>query len=147
MEKPSASGVWTERSQFMIWMASRLPWLPTPMRSKPRSPPEKPEITRIEPRGMQRGTALRVKIAGTNLYNVTKLISTIPNSSARLEPGAELTDAWITVKAAADLPPGAYDLSVANAGGESGKMKLVRRHVFRTFIESQSKSAVRFPCR
>jgi WD40 repeat protein len=105
-----------------------------------RPPTGKPEITRIEPRGMQRGTALKIKIAGTNLDNLTNVILNNPKLSGRLEPGADLTEAWITVKAAADLPQGAYDLSVANAGGESGKVKLeVGRlpHVF----ESQSDSA------
>jgi WD40 repeat protein len=105
-----------------------------------RPPSGKPEITRIEPRGMQRGTTLKIKIAGTNLDNLTNVILNNPKLSAQLEPGADLTEAWITVRAAADLPQGAYDLSVANPGGESGKMKLeVGRlpHVF----ESQTNSS------
>jgi WD40 repeat protein len=104
-----------------------------------RPPTEKPEITRIEPRGMQRGTSLRIKIAGRNLDNLTNVIFANSKLSARVEPGAELTEASITVKAAADVPPGAYDLSVANAGGESGKVKLevgLLPHVF----ESQTNS-------
>ncbi len=103
---------------------------------------EKPEITRIEPRGMQRGTALKFQISGTNLYNLTNVYFNNPKLSAQLEPGAELTEAWIAVKAAADLPPGEYELSVANPGGESGKVKLevgALPHVF----ESDSHSAGR----
>ncbi len=105
-----------------------------------RPPAEKPEITRIEPHGMQRGTTLKIKITGTNLDNVTNINFSTPELSGRLEPGAELTEAWIVVKAASDLSPGEYELSVANPGGESGKLKLetgTLPHVF----ESQSNSA------
>ncbi|HEX3720445.1 MAG TPA: c-type cytochrome domain-containing protein [Verrucomicrobiae bacterium] len=85
---------------------------------------EKPEITRIEPRGMQRGTELKIKISGRNLFGLTKINFNNPKFFTRIEPGAASTEAWIDVKAAADLPRGGYDFSVSNPGGESGKIKL-----------------------
>jgi WD40 repeat protein len=111
---------------------------------QPRPPPEKPAITRIEPRGMQRGTAVKIKITGTNLYNVTNIVFNNPKLSARLEPGAELTQAWITVSAAADLTPDAYELAVVNPGGESAKVKLYVGRLPHTFA-SQSNSVVSLP--
>ncbi len=106
-----------------------------------RPPTDKPEVTRIEPRGMQRGTALKFKIVGRNLDNLTNVILSNPKLSARLEPGADLTAAWLTIKAAGDSRPGSYELSVANPGGESGKVKLevgLLPHVFESETSSTS---------
>ncbi|HEX3989223.1 MAG TPA: c-type cytochrome domain-containing protein, partial [Verrucomicrobiae bacterium] len=100
---------------------------------------EKPEITRIEPRGMQRGTSLKIKVFGTNLDSVTNIIFNIPKITARMEPGAKSTQATITVNAAADLKPVEYQLSVANSAGESGKVRL-DVGMFPNVFESRSNS-------
>jgi len=100
---------------------------------------EKPEITRIEPGGMQRGTALKIKIAGRNLDNLTNVIirqfQTFRASGTRRRFDRSLD----YVKAAADVPPRAYELSVANPGGESGKVKLevgLLPHAFESHTDS-----------
>jgi WD40 repeat protein len=100
---------------------------------------EKPEIARIEPRGLQRGTSLKIKIFGTNLDAITNFIFSSPKITARLEPGANSTHAMITVNAAADLKPSDYQLSVANSIGESGKVRLdvgMFPHVFESASNS-----------
>jgi WD40 repeat protein len=103
---------------------------------------EKPEIVSIEPRGMQRGTELRIKITGRNLVGLTKVNFSNPKFSAKIDPGADSTEAWINVTAAADLSRGAYDFSLSNRGGKSGDVRLEVGSLPHAF-ESQAGSADR----
>ena len=136
-----AIGVGRLDGSFEIYDFDGHPILTTAHTNVAMAPPkvEKPEITRIEPRGMQRGTSLKIKVFGTNFDTVTNIIFSSPKITARVEPGAKSTQATITVIAAADLKPGEYQLSVANSAGESGKVRLdvgMFPHVF----ESRSNS-------
>jgi WD40 repeat protein len=109
---------------------------------EPRPAAEKPEIARIEPRGIQRGTEIKLTLFGRNLTGLTKISFSNPKLSARIGTDSDPTSASIVVKAAADLPQGSYEFSATNPGGESGKVKLeIGRfpHVF----ESQSNSVNR----
>ncbi len=93
---------------------------------KPKKPVgEKPDITRTEPRGIQTGTEIKIKLIGTNLAGLTAVKFNTPKLTAVLETNQEetLTEAWIKVKAAHDLPRGPYNLTLVNAKGESTAFK------------------------
>jgi len=89
-------------------------------------PPAKPEITALEPRGIQRGIPVEIRLAGSNLLDLTHLNLDNPKLTGEFVRKAEATtnEAWIRITAAADLPRGAYEISVSNTNGESGKIKL-----------------------
>ncbi len=83
-----------------------------------------PGITRLEPRGVQRGVETRLKLVGTNLAGVTHVTFHSPKLTGALLPEAQAGEAWLKVTAAADLARGSYELSVKSATGESARVKL-----------------------
>ena len=87
---------------------------------------EKPDITLLEPRGIQRGVETKIKLVGTNFLGLTELKLGNKKLTGALDADADekLTEAWIKVKAASDLPRGPYEISVVNEKGESAKVKL-----------------------
>jgi hypothetical protein len=93
---------------------------------KPKPIGDKPDITLVEPRGIQRGLETRVRLVGTNFIDLTEVKTSNPKLVAKLDGESDeaATEAWINVKPAADLSRGAYDISVVNAKGESAKVKL-----------------------
>jgi hypothetical protein len=84
----------------------------------------KPNITRLEPRGIQRGVKTKVKLLGTNFTGLTELTFSTPKLTGEILGDQTETEAWIKVTAAADLPRGDYEFSVRNEKGESDKVKL-----------------------
>jgi WD40 repeat protein len=88
--------------------------------------PPPPQLARLEPRGLQRGTSARLKLVGSNLIALTE----VKFSDARLKAesisslDAKGEEASLTVTSAPDLPRGTYELWVRNANGESRKLKL-----------------------
>ena len=88
--------------------------------------PDKPALVRAEPRGVQRGLETRIKLVGSNLVSLKELKLHNPKLSGSIAPEAEpkSREAWIKLTAAADLPRGAYDISVIGPGGESGTLKI-----------------------
>jgi WD40 repeat protein len=93
---------------------------------KTETPPPRPEVTGVEPRGLERGRSARVKLAGKHLAALTEVKVHSPGLSAALLPAAAegTAEAWIEVSSDAALAPGAYEVSVLSAGGESNKLKL-----------------------
>ncbi|MGZ4974372.1 MAG: PPC domain-containing protein, partial [Limisphaerales bacterium] len=93
---------------------------------KPKVIGDKPDITRFEPRGVQNGIEIRVRLIGTNFVDLTEIKTSNPKLIAKLdgESDEDTTEAWMRVKAASDLSRGGYDISVVNAKGESAKVKL-----------------------
>jgi hypothetical protein len=89
-------------------------------------PASKPELSRAEPRGIQRGQEVKMKLVGKNLADVTELKSREPKFKVELdrdqEPKPEAL--WIKVSTPDNLARGDYELSVASAAGESGKIKV-----------------------
>jgi WD40 repeat protein len=87
--------------------------------------PPKPQLVRAEPRGMQRGTTLELKLIGSNLVGLTE----IKFSDARLkgqlkQPSSGPSDeARLVVTSADDLPRGSYEISVSSTNGTSGTVK------------------------
>src|SRR6185295_9647489 len=90
---------------------------------KPMAPAGAPVVARLEPRGMQRSLPTKIKLTGSNLAELTAVKFSNAKLSGKLlkEPGVKATEAWVEVNASWDLPRGGYDLSVANAAGESVK--------------------------
>ncbi len=89
-------------------------------------PPAKAELTRLEPRGIQRGKEVTIKLMGSNLLGATELKLHDPKLKGALAKRDEwtATEGWITLTAAADTVRGRYELSVKNAGGESGRLRI-----------------------
>ena len=89
-------------------------------------PPPKPKAAWMSPRALQRGRTVKLKLSGENLVQLESLQLHHPKLNGRIladdQQRAEV--AYLEVTAAADLPRGAYELSVGNAGGESERIKL-----------------------
>jgi mono/diheme cytochrome c family protein len=89
-------------------------------------PPPKPELAALEPRGMQRGQTVKVKILGKNLATA----NSVKTSDAKLVAKLLSDDAgkadllWAEITAAADLSPNSYDITVGSAGGASNAQKI-----------------------
>src|SRR6185295_5944587 len=85
-----------------------------------------PEIFQLEPRGIQRGLTNRIKLIGTNFVGLTELKVHNSKLTGELlqEPPPTTNIAWLQLLAPADLPRGAYELSVKNTNTESSKAKL-----------------------
>ncbi|MBI2928270.1 MAG: hypothetical protein HYY24_21585 [Verrucomicrobia bacterium] len=85
----------------------------------------KPELQRAEPRGRQRGAAHKLKLIGANLASLTELkLHHEKLKGALVKEGAQDDEVWITLTAPPDLALGPYEISVANAAGESGRVKI-----------------------
>ncbi len=92
--------------------------------AEPAKPPVKPVITSVEPRGVQRGVETKIKLIGTGLDALTNVTFQVAQLKGQILPDACTNEVWIKVMAAADLARGSYEVSVKNAAGESGKLKL-----------------------
>ncbi len=89
-------------------------------------PPGKPEIFELQPRGIQRGTSVEVKLIGTNLMALTEFKLQNPKLTGAFVRQTEWTanEGWLKITAAAGLARGAYDVSVKNTNSESSRLKL-----------------------
>jgi WD40 repeat protein len=89
-------------------------------------PVPKPELTAIEPRGLQRGATTRVKLTGKALRELAAVGFNHASLSGRIVAAGEenSAEAWAEITPAADLPPGAYELTVSNSGGTSGAVRV-----------------------
>ncbi len=93
-------------------------------KEKPKPAGEKPEISRVEPRGIQRGVETKIKIIGTNFVGLTDLKFSQSKLRGEIIEDENATEAWIQVKADSDLVRGDYDFTLKNEKGESGKVKI-----------------------
>jgi hypothetical protein len=86
--------------------------------------PPKPELTRLPPRGLQRGVTTRLQLTGKNLGRLTDVQASEPQVSAKLvgEGGSESATVEITAAAGAPLAP--CELTVSGPGGKSSPLKL-----------------------
>ena len=87
-------------------------------------PPAAPGLSGIEPRGLQRGTSARFRLAGTNLVSITNAVSSSAKVAAELQDDRNGNIATIKLTVTADAPRGPVELSVNGPGGESGKVKI-----------------------
>jgi hypothetical protein len=88
--------------------------------------PAKPEITRIEPRGFQRGETVKIKVTGKALDQLTEIKLHNPKLTGQLltNPAPKATEAWLELGAAADLSRSAPEFSLVSKGGESARVKV-----------------------
>jgi hypothetical protein len=109
-------------------------------------PPPRPELARVEPRGIQRGVETKLKLLGKNLERV----SSIKFKEARLkaevitDPAAKSTESWVAVSSDSTLPRGEYELLVVAPNGESGPAKIFVDDLPQ-LVESESKDAIELP--
>jgi len=85
----------------------------------------KPEIVRLEPRGLQSGATTTIRITGTNLAGLKEVKLGRPGLTAKIgavDPKG--TSAEITIIADAKIPRTQIDLSLVTPNGESEKKKL-----------------------
>src|SRR2546425_7068661 len=89
-------------------------------------PAPKPDLSGVEPRGIQRGQTVRLKLLGSKLADVSAVKSHDPRVTAEIADDAEAApnQVWVNVTTPNDLPRGAYELWLANPNGESGRIKL-----------------------
>ncbi|MEO7297644.1 MAG: hypothetical protein ABI042_03595, partial [Verrucomicrobiota bacterium] len=108
---------------FTVSAAEKKPKMEKP---KPVMVGDKPNISRLEPRGIQRGVATKVTLTGTNFAGVTEVQFSNPKLKAEIieDEDEKPTEAWIKITAATDLARGAYEFSLKNEKGESGKVKI-----------------------
>jgi len=85
---------------------------------------KKPVLTDLNPRGVQRGETVRIKLTGSNLVVLTEVKFANTNLSATILDAGRTNAAEIEVRSSATLARGAHEFSVANTNGESGKLKL-----------------------
>jgi hypothetical protein len=109
-------------------------------------PPPRPELTRIEPRGVQRGIQTKLKLIGKNLDRATSIKSSESRLKTELlaEPAAKSTEAWISVAPDATLPRGVYELTFVGSNGESAPAKIYVDDLPQ-FAESDSTAPQRLP--
>jgi WD40 repeat protein/mono/diheme cytochrome c family protein len=89
-------------------------------------PPARPELSKIEPRGIQRGVETKVKLTGKFLQQAASVKFGEPRLKAKVlsEPPATSTEAWIAIEPDSTLARGVYELTLAAANGETAPMKL-----------------------
>ncbi len=87
-------------------------------------PLPKPELVRIEPRGVQRGLQTRVKLLGKNLNGVTNLNFGKESFTVVLDESTRADELWAMITPSGELARAGYDISVLSAQGESGKLKI-----------------------
>jgi hypothetical protein len=85
-------------------------------------PKPKPELTRLEPRGIERGKPARVHLVGRFLQQAESL--KFGSDKLRGELMREGPELWAQISAEATLPRGTYDLSLKGSNGDSAAVKL-----------------------
>lgn len=90
---------------------------------KPQPPP-KPELTRVEPRGIERGKPQRVRLAGNHLHNASVVAVYRGRMIAAMAPQRDDAGPYIDLAPDTDEPRGAWEISVTTPGGETARAKL-----------------------
>jgi hypothetical protein len=97
---------------------------PAKMAPAAKVPPGKPEIFTLEPRGIQRGAAGKIKLIGTNLIGLTELKPHNPKLKGELlsDPEPTTNEVWVGITTATNLARGPYEISVKNTNAESSRL-------------------------
>ncbi|HSI11850.1 MAG TPA: c-type cytochrome domain-containing protein [Chthoniobacter sp.] len=91
--------------------------------TKPAMPPI-PEITKLEPRGIQSGATTTIKLSGKNLAGIKDVKFSVPGLKATIAQDEKGMGAELTIEADAKVPRSQVDMSVVTAAGESAKQKV-----------------------
>lgn len=111
-----------------------------------RLPPAAPELKAVHPRGLQRGASSTIQLRGKHLTSVTNIIFSDARLRADLPTDKADGEVKLLINAAAELPPGAYDVAVAGTGGTSAKAKLFVDDLPQAFeVESNAAHTVQAP--
>lgn len=86
--------------------------------------PAKPELTALEPRGLQVGATHRVKLIGKNLVGVSELKSPEMKLVAKIVPSDKPGEFWAEITPAAGLARGTYEVSAVTPGGATAAVKV-----------------------
>lgn len=88
-------------------------------------PAPKPELAGVEPRGVKRGPATKVRLTGKHLERATGVVFGDARLKGRIlaEPVPEPNQLWIEVSSDAAMPRGAHTLALSSASGDSGSLK------------------------
>jgi WD40 repeat protein len=100
--------------------------------------PPPPVLSGLEPRGIQRGSKVRVRWIGQHLNDLTSIRTSNTNLLARI-PSATAggTGSWMEVEAAPTLPRGPYTVWVSSKFGESGGQVLWVDNIPQVAVEGQ----------
>jgi WD40 repeat protein/mono/diheme cytochrome c family protein len=82
-------------------------------------------LTEIEPRGVQRGHSIHVRLIGKTASDITAVKTNAPKVIVKLLAADEGKTPTAELIAAADAPLGAFDLSVTGADGQTQAQKFV----------------------
>ncbi|HKS37330.1 MAG TPA: c-type cytochrome domain-containing protein, partial [Verrucomicrobiae bacterium] len=110
-------------------------------------PAPKPELSRVEPRGIQRGKETRLKLIGKNLSTATEIKSAEPKLKFELDQDAPRQSDAVLVKAIAsdDLRRGSYEFRVGGPNGESGRLKLHVDDLPQVYVSNKVHAVERLP--
>jgi len=84
-----------------------------------------PEITLVEPRGVQSGADTKVKLSGKNLAGIKEVKFNLPGLSAIVTQDDKGMGAELTVTAKGNVPRTAVQMSVVTAAGASAEQKIL----------------------
>ena len=82
-------------------------------------------LTEIEPRGVQRGHSVHIRLIGKTAADITTVKTNAPKVSVKLLAAEEGKTPTAELVAPADAPLGAFDLSVTGADGQTQAQKFV----------------------
>src|SRR6202012_2577405 len=94
-----------------------------PGMTKPPRPPI-PEITLLEPHGVQSGTTTKIKLSGKNLAGIKEVKFSAGGLSATVTQDEKGMGAELAITAGDKVPRSQVEMSVVTATGESAKQKL-----------------------
>jgi mono/diheme cytochrome c family protein len=98
--------------------------------------PAKPEITRLEPRGVLSGATTKIKVTGKNLAGLKEVKVAASGLTAAIGAiDSKGMSAEITITADAKVPRAQIDLSVVTPAGESEKKKLAVDYLPQIVVE------------
>jgi mono/diheme cytochrome c family protein len=89
-----------------------------------RLPLPAPGLSGVEPRGLERGKPVWLKLTGTNLAGITNVTTSNPLLRVLALTATNAFEALVMAEADTKLLRGAYEISARGPGGESGKLKV-----------------------
>ncbi|MCX6851060.1 MAG: hypothetical protein NTY98_19295 [Verrucomicrobia bacterium] len=97
----------------------------------------KPELTRVTPRTAHIGGELLVTFAGKGFTQDTQAMASHPGLKVQLiKTSVKPTTARVQITASAEVPRGAHEVWLKNAGGESARMKIYADDLAPTITQS-----------
>lgn len=99
-------------------------------------PPPKPELTAVDPIGIQRGETVTLHLTGKHLSGISEALFNEGKLWAKV-----VDETTLELTSAPDLKPGTYDLKVASPGGQSGAVRVYVDDLPQVFEQEPNDSA------